>query len=311
MSAKICLVVIFNHRYDRNLPFLRERYQGVFSHVRFLVPFYRGADADVIPVAASSATFQGYIAQGWRSFAGEKFTHYVFVADDMVLNPGLNEDNLLVSLSLGKDDAYIQELRPLTKLTFHWPFLHRTLQALQPTSFVNAAPELPSREEAIERLAAHGVRITSFGWRTLRFGQGSWWWKLRALLAGTLFLYGTKGVRQVTYPLAMSYSDFFVVPAAAMAEFAHLCGVFTAMGVFVECAIPTALAFASRSIHLEGSSQGRGKEIFDLDELAAFEEQYHHHLPTLLADFPADTLYIHPVKLSRWQLEGERSPHQH
>ena len=180
-----------------------------------------------------------------------------------------------------------------------------TLKALCYTSFVNSAPELPSRDEAIERLASHGVKITSFGLKTLRFGQGSWWQKLRALAEGTWFLYGTKGVRQVMYPLAMSYSDFFVVPAAVLPEFGHLCGVFTAMGVFVECAIPTALAFAAESMRLEGSSDWRGKEIFDLDDLAAFERQYDNNLPTLLADFPADTLYIHPIKLSRWQM-GQR-----
>lgn len=300
MSAHVCLVVIFNHQYNRNLPGLRERYRPSFSHVRFLVPFYRGTDDDVIPVYESSATFQGYIAQAWRHFGDGEFSHYVFVADDMVLNPGLNEANILEKLGLGAGDAYIQELRPITRVTFEWPFLHMTLQALRFTSFVNSAPELPSREEAFARLAAHGVRVTSFGWRTLRFGQGSWTWKIRSWLVNALFLYRSAGAREVLYPLVMSYSDFFVVPEADLAEFSHLCGVFAAMGVFVECAIPTALAFASKHVRLERDGVLRGTEIFDLDDLAAFEQQYDRHLPTLLAQFPTDTLYIHPVKLSRW-----------
>ena len=47
---KVCLVVIFNHRFDRNLPALRKIYGERFAGIRFLVPFYDGSDADVIPV---------------------------------------------------------------------------------------------------------------------------------------------------------------------------------------------------------------------------------------------------------------------
>lgn len=303
MPPKICLVVIFNHQFNRNLPALRALYNGRFSHVRFLVPFYRGAEADVIPVFESSATFQGYVAQGWKSFAGKGFSHYVFVADDMLLNPSLDENNLLANLKLGGNDAYIQELRPITSVTFEWPFLHLALKACRFNNFVNAVPELPSREEAFARLAAHGARVTSFGLKNIRLGQGSALWKARSLLAATLLLFGSKGVREVVYPMVMSYSDFFVVPAADMPEFSHLCAVFAAMGIFVECALPTALALASKSVRLERELDLRGKEMFHLDELAAFEQRYDRYLPALLADFPKDTLYLHPIKLSRWRLD--------
>ena len=104
----------------------------------------------------------------------------------------------------------------------------------------------------------------------------------------------------MVYPLAMSYSDFLVVPATVMPDFCHYCGVFAAMRVFVECAIPTALALAAPSIKLERDIPLRGKEVFNLDDLADFEKKYERRLPALFADFPANTIYIHPVKLSRW-----------
>lgn len=301
MDAKVCLVVIFNHQYNRNLPALRALYNGRFSHIRFLVPFYRGTDTDVIPVFASSSTFQGYVAQGQRFFAADEFSHYVCVADDMLLNPRLDETNILAALKLGKEDAYIQELRPLTDVTFRWPFLHMTLKACRFNNFVNALPELPSRQEAFERLAAHGTAVTTFGWKNLRLGHGGPLWKARSFLVNALFLYGSKGVRKVVYPLAMSYADFFVVPAVALPEFSHFCGVFAAMGIFVECALPTALALAARSIRKERDIELRGIEMFDPDALAAFEQRYRNDFRSLLADFPADALYIHPIKLSRWQ----------
>ena len=300
MSEKICLVVIFNHQFNRNLPVLRELLGGKFSHVRFLVPFYRGSDPDVIAVYDSSATFQGYIVQAYPHLSKEGYTHFVFTADDLLLNPCLDETNLLSSLTLGPGDAYIQELRPITDVTFHWPFLHTVLKAMRFDPFVNAADQLPDREEALRRLAVHGVRLTGFGLKTLRFAQGSWWWKIRSLLAKTFFLYGSKEVRRVVYPLVMSYSDFLVVPAAVMGDFCHFCGVFTAMRIFVECAIPTALALAAPRIKVERDIPMRGKEVFNLDDLAVFEEKYERRLSVLCANFPAATIYAHPVKLSRW-----------
>ena len=56
---RFCLAVVFNHRFEQNLPLLRALYRGRFSTVRFLVPFYRGDDPDVVPVFDTSATIEG------------------------------------------------------------------------------------------------------------------------------------------------------------------------------------------------------------------------------------------------------------
>lgn len=60
---KICLTIIFNHRYDDNIKKLKRIYRGRFSEIRFIVPFYDLSDEDVIPVFESSYNFQGYLAQ--------------------------------------------------------------------------------------------------------------------------------------------------------------------------------------------------------------------------------------------------------
>jgi hypothetical protein len=64
----ICLIVVFNHRYEKNLAQLREIYKNRFSHVYYLMPFYQGKDFDVIPVYESSFHFQGYFTQGFHRF---------------------------------------------------------------------------------------------------------------------------------------------------------------------------------------------------------------------------------------------------
>ncbi len=137
-NFRFCLVVVFNHRFDQNLPFLRSLYRGRFSMVRFLVPFYRGDDPDVIPVFESSATFQGYFAQAQRSLLMPDISHYVFVADDLLLNPMVNEHNLAASLRLQPDGGYTKYLQPFSSVTSRWTHFNRTLRALRFDEFVNA-----------------------------------------------------------------------------------------------------------------------------------------------------------------------------
>ena len=45
----------------------------------------------------------------------------------------------------------------------------------------------------------------------------------------------------VNYPLALGYSDIFVVPHNSLDSICHFLGVFAAMNLFVEIAIPTAI----------------------------------------------------------------------
>ncbi|MBQ4494506.1 MAG: hypothetical protein II968_01940 [Selenomonadaceae bacterium] len=97
---KVCLVIIFNHRYDKNLPLLRKIYGKRFSEIRFLMPFYDGSDADVIPVYESSYQFQGFLIQAYEKLKNIPCTHYLFVADDLILHPDLNETNFATQTNI-------------------------------------------------------------------------------------------------------------------------------------------------------------------------------------------------------------------
>ena len=95
IMSKPCLIIIFNHRFDKNIPVLEKIYSGRFSNIFFLVPFYNGDKENVIPVYESSHFFQSFLAQGYNRFAKDEFTHYIFTGDDCLLNPALNENNFL------------------------------------------------------------------------------------------------------------------------------------------------------------------------------------------------------------------------
>ena len=296
-----CLVVVFNHRFDQNLPLLRSLYRGRFSTVRFLVPFYGGDDPDVVPVFGSSATFQGFFAQAQRRLAANGFSHYVFVADDLLLNPAINETNLHTHLRLQPEGGYTKYLKPFSAVTSRWTHFNRTLRALRFDEFVNARAELPPREEAVARLAAHGLECRPLGWRNLEVGPGPWRQRVKDWVTAWWLIRQRREGQGLSYPLLMGYADLLVVPAPALDEFCHLCGVFAAMDIFVECAAPTALALAARHLSLERDLDQQGMELWSDADRAAFWNRYSARLPELLENFPSRCLYVHPVKLPHWQ----------
>ncbi len=320
-----CLVIVFNHRFDRNIAVLERLYGPRFEHIYFLVPFYRGTNPRVIPVYESSYYFQGYFAQAFQSFYRPEFTHYFFIGDDLILNPALNQHNYARRMGLDAATSYIPDLKALHEhaaaLTLPGvdttgpAFWNHTFQGI--TFYHNrlgtqAQPELPSYDEAHRRLAAHGLESKPLSYYNV-FGPLRL--DSRAAASDTLKKLWTYYVswrrfkvdgqfNQLLpqYPLAYSYSDIAVVSHQVIEQFCHLCGVFAAMGLFVEMAVPTALALTEGAIRTDASSPLRGKPLWLLPDIAAQGEHYNYQLDALLADFPADQLYHHPIKLSKWKM---------
>lgn len=57
---KIALLIIYNHRYDKNIPILDKIYEGRFSYVYHVVPFYDGDRENVIAVYENSYVLFGH-----------------------------------------------------------------------------------------------------------------------------------------------------------------------------------------------------------------------------------------------------------
>jgi hypothetical protein len=311
-DVRVCLIILFNHKFERNLPVLRQLYGPRFSQIRFVMPFYRGSDRDVIGVYESSAQFQGYLTQARNALPREGITHYVVAGDDLLLNPTFDEANLCQKLGLDEQTGFIKSLIPASELSTHWPHLNWARESLYGSHFVNHKSELPSPEEAARLLKRHGIEVGPLRLRNLR-GWGSknpppryqpvkwhlypgfWSWLYR--------FYRFRGPISFAYPLLMTYSDFFIVPAVAMDDFLHYCGVFAAMRTFVETAIPTSLAMACERVRVETDTDFRGGEYWTPEEGKAIEERYGLDLKRLLDEFPRDLLHLHPIKLTRWNAD--------
>ncbi|MBL7742453.1 MAG: hypothetical protein JNN00_03160 [Chitinophagaceae bacterium] len=307
--AKPCLIIVFNHRYDKNIPILRKIYSPRFSHIFFLVPFYNGTDPDVIPVYESSNFFQSYFAQGYYRFFHENFSHYIFTGDDCLLNPAVNENNFPEQLGLSEKTDLISGFIELHTLTGRpWWHAHKAIDFFNNRKGAEIKKELPSREEAVERFKHHGIDVVPltpaniFGTQTPP--DKKWWqyWLFKQYhLQYKWKAFKKNGKIELPYPVAGSYSDVLIVTKESIYDFCRYCGMMAAAGLFVELAIPTALLLSSQKIIQEKDLRLQGKALWSAGEVEEVEKRFDKSLTALLAGFPAGQLYYHPVKLSKWK----------
>jgi hypothetical protein len=303
--GKVALIIIYNHQYNKNIEKLEHIYKERFTHIYHLVPFYKGEKDNVIPVYESSYYFQGYVAQGLKLFYKEEYEHYFFIGDDLLLNPTINENNYREALKLGSDACLISRLSTLDEAKVFWPVNITALLYNKEAPGVEAQNQLPTPEVVFERLKKFGVinKGLSFyqlwkcpdtfkGWVNKLFSEPRF--VLRYLKAKT-----TGKQYHLSYPLARSYSDIFVVSAAAIKDFCHYCGVFAATRLFVELAVPTAMVLSATSIVKESDISYKGRALWTKEDYSILEP-FENNLQLLLQNFPKDYLYLHPVKLSKW-----------
>ncbi|MEP7142924.1 MAG: hypothetical protein ABI707_08640 [Ferruginibacter sp.] len=322
MPGKVALIFIFNHRYDKNIDILERMYKDRFSHIYHLVPFYDGDKPNVIPVYENSQHFQGYIAQGLTTYFEEGFEHYFFIGDDLVLHPQINENNYKDFFQISAGASFIPEVFHLHNLQnndtlrflpvrsiggkqkWYWCKIKEFIESYKHgIKGVENNKEMPSFEEAKSIIKNHGYETKPFTYQDL-YGDIFPLTSASVKYIDNLTSYFKKF--QPSYPVVAAYSDIIIVSASGIKKFCHYCGVFATNKLFVEFAIPTALLLSSNEVVTEPKIGKRGKIywLYTKEELIKFEEEmkpYNYKLNELLQRFPEDKLYIHPIKLSKWQ----------
>lgn len=307
--SNVALVVIYNHKYDDNIPIIDSVYQSRFSHVYHAVPFYQGGHDHVIPVQGNSFYFQGYVAQVLSRLAIQGFDHYIFVADDMILNPSINEKNYEQLFKIDANTCFLPGFIVLHERVKWWKRVEEAYHWSPKVKGIELSKsDLPLFDEAIFKFSKHNINF-----KPLKFHQV--WEKpdsikklIKKVIRDPLYFYRylTKGIFKknynLPYPLVGSYSDIFIINRKCVDLFAHYCRVFASTELFVELAIPTAMAFSTEQISTESNMDLRGRALWsktDLESLDAFNNS----LSDLLHRFPSNYLYLHPVKLSKWECD--------
>lgn len=287
--SKTALLIIYNHRYDQNIGRLESIYKNRFSHIFHIVPFYDGNLSNVIPVYESSYYFSGYLSQAYTHLKPMRFTHFFVVADDMIINPILNEGNLLSEIGLAEDECYIDYIIKMQELDHPWRQTEAMKYVVKQRG-VEVSNILPTIDEAKVQFDKYKIPYSPI--------------PLRPLIERH-FKYIFKYIRYfhrryLDYPLVGGYADILILTSDMMDKFTLYCGAFAATSLFVEFAIPTALVLSTDKLRFTTDLKMKSGVMWPPQD-KIFAEKYNYNLSKLIENYPKDTLYFHPVKLSKWK----------
>jgi hypothetical protein len=283
--SKVALIVIYNHRYDKNIDIIEKLYKKRFTDIFHLMPFYDGNAPNVIPVYENSYYFQGYIAQGLKSYFKEKYEHYFFVADDMILNPIINENNYKEIFKLDLETDFIKGI--FYPKNFDWFQTQRAIKYKMKLDGLEIMNLLPSYDDALKKIENFGIKQEYIN------AEGNFFPKDLP----------TEAKYKPEYPMVASYSDIAIVSKYSIEKFCHYCGIFAASHLFVEWALPTSLVLACEKIVCEKDLTLRGRALWTKQDYEILEK-YEKNLKKLLDDFPQSYIYLHPIKLSKWNTDS-------
>lgn len=169
-NPKICICVLMNHPFLGNLPLLRRLYRDRCSKLIFLVPFERVEDEDVITVYRGSYCHAAYICDAKNVLENIDCDYFMFVHDDVILNPRVDESTFFNLFPLGPNDGFIPRVGNLPDHVGEWGWYYGFVaKALFPKSilfgggveFANVSKYLPQREALAEKLTSLGVAFQS------------------------------------------------------------------------------------------------------------------------------------------------------
>ena len=144
---QIALIVIYNSPYEKNIPVIEAIYHKRFSNIYHLVPFYQGNQTNVIPVYGEGEYFQNFLPQALPYFFNEQYKHYFFIADDLLINPRINENNFVETMRLDDDSCFTSRIISHTQ-HLDWPHSYKASCFSRRRPFIDITQELPGEKEA-------------------------------------------------------------------------------------------------------------------------------------------------------------------
>jgi len=296
-----CLVIIFNHRYNNNICKLRKIYGERFSKILFLVPFYQGEEEDVIPVYESSYEFSGYLIQAYPKLMECDADFFLFLGDDCILNPIVNEKNVVSEFQLSDKELFIPSVVRLNcQGNFSWIHARRA-----PEAFVSKAVEwkreLPEYREALERFGKFfKCKIDEEYTDSFFSGKLKNEDEATHFKAISEFLRLNGNSRNIIYPLAWGYVDIFIIKRTRLFSLARVNGIFSAMNLFVEIAFPTSVVieFLRENVCMLNDLENYScKVVWSREEKEKLQRNY-KSIEDLMKEWHENILFMHPIKLS-------------
>jgi hypothetical protein len=308
---------MFNHRYEKNITKLLKYYNDRFDNIKVIIPFYISeTDERIITVYENSHNFQGFISQSYSRIQSDLYNYYVFIADDCLLNPSIDQMNILNKLKLKGETSFITNVSPLAPSSLTWSnFTKEKLGFYTPG--VEYSKELPDISEALSLIKRHEIlnKIPDKNFIEYKTLNSFFFFLINSFSAFIYFVtkkkikisykFFPKIQEKLPFPLLFGFSDFFIVNNESLREFSRYCGIFTSMRMFAEIAIPTALALSSpRLVDLQTTTfQVKAYwSNFRKTDLEKLRTETHGNVNELFLGNRQNILWFHPIKFSSWEI---------
>lgn len=227
--------------------------------------------------------------------------YFLFIADDLMIHPEINEWNAVEKLGLSKEkEVFCFNLSELNQRDgFGWMSMRESSRPFMLPG-MEWRNELPLKEDAFALFREFMGREYPREYGDELFQGGNYSEEERKS-----FYRSNGSTWEVPYPMAKGYADIFAVKKASLGKVAHMFGVFAAMNMFVEIAVPTAIVLTVKSGNVsfaECSEFNSEMVLWTETEILNIEREFENNISNLLNRFPEGCLCIHPVKLSRWSV---------
>ena len=306
----VTLCVLFNHPYPPNIAALRELYAPRFSDVMFIHLDDEHIEPNVYNSYRAGYNFQGLIADNSQAFMDRKSDLYVFVHDDVMLNPLINEENVRSKLKVSTNGAFLPGFNPIHGSVNRpgdrgWNWIVGALwKLMNPSNTVSGSGlrnlwrDMPKLAKTREQLGAkYGFSFDklyydpasplpqAFGFNDPRRDE-----QLVKLIFEDLFDHtATPPSLELPMPVFGGLSDLFAVDGSIMSQVLHGFGLMAAANIFVEVAIPTILLNVADYVTQLHDVEFRSDWGFQRERMPVRE---------VVDGFRSDMLAYHPVKLS-------------
>ena len=303
MSATLC--VVFNHAYPKNINIIKKIYENRFERIIFVIPFERNLGENVVTSYRGSYSFQGMIVDVASKLREVETDYYVFIQDDVLLSPEINERNVGEFFGIGPKMAFLPEFYALAGPIYTWVWtprvVWRLLHSQDPlggSGAEMAIKHLPPRHIAEQKAHQHNIQFSPITYEnvdkcmTSHFSSDSLSRDLNSVICNGLFHSGQDNkCIHLPYPFVFGVSDFFVIGKEVFDEFVHFQGVCSGMDIFAEVAIPTGLMVcADRVIRSQDINRHADWVWNDREKI---------NVDYVRQRFAEGDILVHPVKLSK------------
>jgi hypothetical protein len=314
-----CLCIVFNHPYPQNVPVLERLYRSRFSTIRYLIPFqHDSSNPDVIATYRGSYQHQGFITDALPALSKVECSHFIFVQDDVLLNPSINEQTILSELGcVEAGDGFVGGMGPLDVDIGSWHWIlgilwklyypRNQLSGTGVDSLESWLSYLPSVDQALKKASKYGIGLSRVSRAPNSLNDQSvvidmpyfathkpeYVRLMNRLVVDSLFDTAPEEVITLPYPFVMTAwgADLFALPKSRLVEYAHYAGVMAAAGLFAEIAVGTALMLVCDTVNTAQSCNLKLEWLWSSDR--------EDHAMDLIALFKSGYWAVHPVKVSK------------